>query len=178
MSTPQIAPTAAEWLQKIEESEAEEGEYVTLPSGFTPLLAPPPLELWWGTEMMPQELTADVQRVFGDTNGDPDAVEEAFEEIGEERAGKVLVFMREVVRSTCRKPRIVERDPKPDEMLVQKIPLGDFAAIFAWGLASANNRLVKTKGGAVPATAIKGFRQKRKLSSTRQDSRKVRTKTK
>jgi len=178
MTTLKTPPTAADWLAKIEESEAEHGELVELPSGFSALLAPPPIELWWGTEMMPQELTADVQRVFGETNGDPDEVESAFDEIGEERAGKVLIFMREIVRATCKRPRIVESNAQPDEMLASRLPLGDFAAIFAWGMASASNRTVKTKGGAVPATAIKGFRSKRQLPGARKNRRKVRAKAK
>src|SRR4028119_1137667 len=130
----QPEPTAAQWREKAAAVRAEEGELVHLPLGFTAVLSPPPLELWWGTDMMPQELTADVQRVFGETEGDPDRVEEAFNEIGEERSGKLLIFMREIVRATCVKPRIVMNNPNEDEITPGDSPPPAFAPTFARGL--------------------------------------------
>lgn len=170
--------TAAQWEERALDVRAKTAEPVELPSGVTVLLAPPPLELWWGSEMMPQTLTADVQKVFGDTEGDADRVEQAFEEIGEERSGKVFAFMRNVVQATCIEPRIVETTIATNQIAVHKVPMGDFAFIYAWGMGQHNNRMVKTKGGAVSVESLRNFRGKRKLPRSSKNGRKVSSKPK
>ena len=79
---------------------------LALPSGMVIQATRPPLEVWTASGLIPDTLTADLQRVFVETKGDPDAIEEAFEGIGEERSAQVLVFMRDAVQAACVSPRI------------------------------------------------------------------------
>jgi hypothetical protein len=154
------ASSATEWRAKADAQREAQAVPLELPSGATVMVSRPPIALWVAHGRIPQTLTEDLHRVFVETEGDPDEVEEAFEEIGEKRSGAILVFMRDAVKAACVKPRIVETPASEEEISPADIPLEDFSAIFAWVIQGSPSVPVKTADGEVSVQSLRNFRQR------------------
>jgi len=183
--------TATQWREKAREQREANAVPLPLPSGAVVMATRPPIEVWVSSGKMPQTLTADVQRVFGETKGDPDEIEAAFEELGEERSARLLVFIRDAVNAAIVRPRIVltvegvertygaridgvptgDKDAETglpvvrtllaDEISAAEVPPGDHAYIFGWILQGCPDVPVKTVRGDVTVETVRTFRNER-----------------
>jgi hypothetical protein len=185
-----------QWREKARETREATAKPLPLPSGAVVLAARPPIEVWISSGKYPQTLTEDVDRVFNQTKGDPEEIDAAFKEIGEERSGTLLVFMRDAVAAAVVRPKIVStvqgvekhygaridgvptgetdasglpvvRTLQADEMAASEIPLEDFSFIFGWVLQGSPDIPVETLRGEVSVESLRNFRKKpRKQSSS------------
>ena len=108
-SIPTALPTPASadlWREKAQEQRERKAVPLPLPSGMVIQATRPDLEVWTASGLLPDTLTGDIERVFVKSKGEADAIEEAFDEIGEERSSQLLVFMRDAVAAACVSPKI------------------------------------------------------------------------
>lgn len=127
---PELQVSSAQEIKKVAE-EKKKGKLLKLPSGFVVKVSEPDLTEIIRNGSLPDDL---IEIALGMNNEDG-TVKEVKEKMNPEKMSRFFEFLTKMVLILVVEPKVVEKDPKDNEIMITDLSFDDKMAIFSeWRL--------------------------------------------
>lgn len=132
------AMSASEYRKLLEaKKQAKPTEFVTCPTGMVFEMVRPDIQAWIVTGRYPQSLVQEGLKVLRDKGlapTDPEAIRAIGSNLDKDEFNDALIFIREMVRESIVRPRMVLGAQGDDEIEPGEVDIDDFNHLVSWCL--------------------------------------------